>query len=1241
MKILYFYLLVLIQLFAVDSAIGQCTSAPYGAYGSLNPTCNGTYQNATTCGFRGEYSTITVTQGNNYSFQSSITSDYITIATTANAPLVWGTGTVTWTATFSGQVRFFTHTNSACGAGTGCRTRSVMCTAGGPPPNPCAAAINVPSLPVNNQSVVCSSSNNLNSSNVPACGGASTNYMGGNEALYTITPTTSGTYTISYNGQTWSSIWVWANACPASGGTCVGSVSSSASAQTLNVNLTAGVTYYVMFDTWPSPVSPCPGTFSITAPVPPYNPCSSIPNLTCGNQSGNVAASGSGAWNNYGGPFGVPGQEKLFTFTPTTTGAHQLEVLGISGGWVDFFYKTTSSGCNNSGWIYIDDVIGTGLVFPTVNLTAGVEYYFMWDPEGTGSYSVNFRVNCPTPPPPPPANDNCANAQSITIQCPAAATAVSGTTANATEEAMADPSCDPGTIRDVWYTFNSGPNTSVDLTLTLGTASWIGGEVHTTCGNPAPGLTIGGNAGNCYFNLSLPSPTVISGLVPNTTYRLRLFTNVDFDVAGSFTFTLTNSQNNPGAVSIPASICVGTPTSISNVTAATGGPNNVNYYFYYRGGPSNLGWQMYDGPTTNTSSSLPTTVINTPGTWFIARNSDFGCGQANNATTLDLQIIVSEVSTAPALSGTSPVCPATSVVLNATGGAASPGSTINWYTGPNGTGSLVGSGSSYTVTPSATSTYYARREGGYNTTADGTYTITVNNPTLTAAPTTGDMVWRGASSTDWATLPNWWQYNGTAYVSATAAPTITQNVIIPANQACVLNQTNTNANSGAAKTIRIENGATLSMTNGSLTVAENWVNNGTFTPGSGTVTFTGSGTHTISGSSGAHNFHNLTMNKTGEIQLSVPIAMTGALSLNNGRLTIGNFNLDLPANTINGGNANSFVHTSGTGVLMRNVGATAVNFPVGRGAYNPASLANSGTLDKYNVRVIDNVTDDGTAVGATTTMAVVNRTWMINEQVAGGSNVNLTLQWNGPAEQVNNFVESSAFIAHYMAADGLWDNIGGTVQSPGVIQAGGITSFSPFTVSSDNSFAPLPVKLTSFQANCTEKGYNSVTWQTESETNSSHFIVERSRDGAVWSTVSSLPAAGTSVELKNYAISDISAGANFEGYYRLRQVDFDGEQEVFGPISINCDHVEHDYVEVYPNPSNGNFKARVYSNSASANVLIKVCAANGKVVHQQMTNLDKGVTTLFFEQNQLEKGMYFIQIMGENIKLAPQKLIIH
>jgi len=282
----------------------------------------------------------------------------------------------------------------------------------------------------------------------------------------------------------------------------------------------------------------------------------------------------------------------------------------------------------------------------------GQNYYILVHSfSSTSAFSINLSCVTPTP---PPANDNCANAQSIAIQCPAAATAVSGTTANATEEAMADPSCDPGTIRDVWYTFNSGNNSSVDLSVTLGTASWLGGEIHTTCGTPAPGLTIGGNPGNCDYYLLNPAPTNISGLTPNTDYRLRLFNNVDWDIAGTFTFTLTNTGN----------------------------------------------------------STAPAITL-MPGTY----------------------------------------CPNTDITLSAAGGTSGAGAVINWYSGANGTGTLLGTGGSVVVAPTATTTYYVRREGLCNNSADDAITINAKNFVYAA---------NGTSASNYCTDNNGWNhfYNG-------------------------------------------------------------------------------------------------------------------------------------------------------------------------------------------------------------------------------------------------------------------------------------------------------------------------------------------------------------------------------------------------------------------------------------------------------------------------------------------------
>ena len=182
----------------------------------------------------------------------------------------------------------------ACGAFTLNITRNA------PPPNPCASAINIPSVPVTNQALVCNATavpGALNATNVPtACGAASNFYKGGQDAIYTFTPTASGNHTITYNGVTYSSIFVYSGACPASGGTCVGSVGTAAASQTLTVNMTAGVLYYIWFDTWPAPNSPCPGTFSIAPPAgaPANDLVCNATSISCG---GTVSGTTIGATN--------------------------------------------------------------------------------------------------------------------------------------------------------------------------------------------------------------------------------------------------------------------------------------------------------------------------------------------------------------------------------------------------------------------------------------------------------------------------------------------------------------------------------------------------------------------------------------------------------------------------------------------------------------------------------------------------------------------------------------------------------------------------------------------------------------------------------------------------------------------------------------------------------------------------------------------------------------------------------
>lgn len=112
------------------SFTGACLNASFGQYPSTayTPACSGSDETITTIGYCGEYSVVNVTSGMTYRFSSSTATDFVTISnTTPSIVYATGIGRATWTATFTGSVRFYTHTTTSCGESSISRTRSVSC----------------------------------------------------------------------------------------------------------------------------------------------------------------------------------------------------------------------------------------------------------------------------------------------------------------------------------------------------------------------------------------------------------------------------------------------------------------------------------------------------------------------------------------------------------------------------------------------------------------------------------------------------------------------------------------------------------------------------------------------------------------------------------------------------------------------------------------------------------------------------------------------------------------------------------------------------------------------------------------------------------------------------------------------------------------------------------------------------------------------------------------------------------
>lgn len=103
---------------------------------------------------------------------------------------------------------------------------------------------------------------------------------------------------------------------------------------------------------------------------------------------------GAGSWNVNACGFSTPGVEMVYSFTPAVDGVYSLEVVNATGGYVDYYYKEATGSCDASGWTCIDDNIGAG-VDPIGTLTAGVEYLFLLDSEGTSARTHTFKITCP------------------------------------------------------------------------------------------------------------------------------------------------------------------------------------------------------------------------------------------------------------------------------------------------------------------------------------------------------------------------------------------------------------------------------------------------------------------------------------------------------------------------------------------------------------------------------------------------------------------------------------------------------------------------------------------------------------------------------------------------------------------------------------------------------------------------------------------------------------------------------
>ena len=189
-------------------------------------------------------------------------------------------------------------------------------------------------------------------------------------------------------------------------------------------------------------------------------------------------------------------------------------------------------------------------------------------------------------------------------------------------------------------------------------------------------------------------------------------------------------------------------------------------------------------------------------------------------------------------------------------------------------------------------------------------------------------------------------------------------------------------------------------------------------------------------------------------------------------------------------------------------------------------------------------------------------------------------------------------------------------------------SFSSFYAHASSS--PLPIILKSFTA--TEKGAaNVINWETAVENNVRNFAIEKSNDGKTWTKLGEeTPSAA-----KRYSMIDNTPFATT--YYRLRNIDNDGREDVSNIVVVNRKTGKFTITSVSPNPTNNDLNLK-FETTDNANVTINVQDIFGRVVLTQQVDANKGFNTVTVTTSEIPAGAYFLNV-NDGTSILTQRIL--
>ncbi|MCP2043828.1 T9SS type A sorting domain-containing protein [Pontibacter sp. HSC-36F09] len=233
---------------------------------------------------------------------------------------------------------------------------------------------------------------------------------------------------------------------------------------------------------------------------------------------------------------------------------------------------------------------------------------------------------------------------------------------------------------------------------------------------------------------------------------------------------------------------------------------------------------------------------------------------------------------------------------------------------------------------------------------------------------------------------------------------------------------------------------------------------------------------------------------------------------------------------------------------------------------------------------------------------------------------------NDPDEQKSN--------REFVLIEGFYNNVTSTKDNftdDIVIMASsaGNSPSRPVAVSvlATSRIIPLPVELTSFTARLAADDAV-LEWKTASEQDNDYFSVESSIDGRTFTPIGRVNGNGTTQLQRSYSFTDknISRYRAAGIYYRLRQVDYNGEFEFSQIRHVSAPGLPDAItLKAFPSPFDDYLEVLITSSEEQASSIV-LYNAQGRIMQSQTIALKRGINTISLTELNLAGGIYFLKV---------------